>query len=197
MSVDVGSSSTSGSRSFAASPRFHATVPASTQPPVLSSMKVVPPVGAARRGVSSMKTRGPRCKTSARAASSSSCGRLRWAGGGSHRLAVPGRGSCLLVGVSTGSGVTPTRSKRLDDGRCWTQRRPPAGSSKGRCLVPSGLACEMVYRSRARVPPVARRGGHGYAIDRGRVLLGVVSLRAFRRCSGSAKWRPSMAWAGC
>ena len=128
--LDVGSSSTSGSRSFAASPRFHATVPASTQPPVLSSMKVVPPVGAARRGVSSMKTRGPRCKTSARAASSSSCGRLRWAGGGSHRLAVPGRGSCLLVGVSTGSGVTLTRSKRLVDGRCWTQRRPPAGSSR-------------------------------------------------------------------
>ena len=41
---------------------------------------------------SSMKRWGPRCRTSARVApSGSSGGALRWAGGGSHRLAVPGR----------------------------------------------------------------------------------------------------------
>ena len=77
-----------------------------------------------------MKTRGPRCGVSALVAPSGVfMGGLRWAGGGSHRLAVPGRGSCLLVGVSTGSSVTLTRSTCPSDARCWTQRRPPAGLS--------------------------------------------------------------------
>ena len=39
-----------------------------------------------------MKTRGPRCGVSALVAPSGVFkGGLRWAGGGSHRLAVPGR----------------------------------------------------------------------------------------------------------
>ena len=131
MFFDVGSNCSLGSRLLEACPRFHATVPASAQPPVLSSLKVALPGGATRRRVSSMKTRGPRCSVLALVAPRRlSKGGLRWDGGGSHRLAVPGRGSCLLIGVSTGSSVTLTRSKRLDDGRCWTQRRPPAGSSR-------------------------------------------------------------------
>ena len=90
--LDVGSNCPPGSCLVAACPRFHATVPASTKPPVFSSMKVVLPGGAARRRVSSMETRGPRCRNSARGApKGSSVGRLRWAGGGSHRLAAPGR----------------------------------------------------------------------------------------------------------
>ena len=53
-------------------------------------------------------------------------------------------------------------------------------------MVPSGWVCQMTYWSMARVPPVARRGGHGYAIDRGPVLLAVVSLRAVWQCTRSA-----------
>ena len=74
---------------------------------------------------------GPALRTSARVAPRRSLeSGLRWAGGGSHRLAVPGRGRCLLTDVPTGSSVTPTRSKRSGCARCWTQRRQPAGSSR-------------------------------------------------------------------
>ena len=97
----------------------------------LSTLKVASTKGAAGRGVSTLKVWGPRCLVSALVAPSGVFkGGLRWADGGSHRLAVPGRGRRLLAGVLTGSSVTPTRSKRLDDARCWTQRRPPAGSSR-------------------------------------------------------------------
>ena len=89
-----------------------------------------PAWGAARRRVSSMKTRGLRCGVSALVAPSGVFkGGLRWAGGGSHRLAVPGRARRLLTSALTGSSVTLTRSRCPIDARCWTQRRPPAGLS--------------------------------------------------------------------
>ena len=123
MFIDVGCNCAPGSRVVAACPRFPATVLASTHPPAFFIDENRPSWTAAGHMFSSMKKWGPRCRNSARAASSSSSGGLRWAGGGSHRLAVPGRGSCLLVGVSTGSGVTLTRSRPISGARCWTQRR--------------------------------------------------------------------------
>ena len=120
---------------------------------------------------------------------------------GRRRFAPPRRApvasNSAPVGVLPGSSVTPTRSRCPYGARCWTQRRPPAGPSQRCRLVPSGQTCWVAYWSMVRVPPVARRGGHGYAIDRGRVLLAVVSLWASRECTRSAKWRPSMAWADC
>lgn len=130
MFLDVGSNCSASSGSFAASLSFPAAVLASPRSP--SFIDETRPVGgAAGRGVSTWKAWGPRCGVSARVAPKrSSKGGLRWDGGGSHRLAVPGRGSCLVAGVSTGSSVTLTRSSSPSDAHCWTQRRPPAGSSR-------------------------------------------------------------------
>ena len=57
-----------------------------------SALKFVRSGAATRRGVSTLKVRAPRCMVSALVAPSEFFkGGLRWAGGGSHRLAVPGR----------------------------------------------------------------------------------------------------------
>ena len=92
--------------------------------------------------------------------------------------------------------MTHTRSKRLDDGRCWTQRRPPAGSSRRWPLVPSGLACEMACRSRARVPPVVLHSGHCDATARAHMVRASVSPRALRLCTGGANRRLFKAMGG-
>jgi hypothetical protein len=77
--------------------------------------------------------------------------RLRGDGGGSHRLAGPAASSSLLVGLSTGSNATHTRSRRPDDVLCWTQSRPPTASDESNRAASSGGAYQMTYVSMARV----------------------------------------------
>lgn len=97
----------------------------------VSSMKLVLSVGDGARSFN-VESPGPapRCLGACRA---ERCSRslLRGDGGGVRtRLPCPVACKRSPMGVLTGSSVTPTRSRPLIDDRCWTQRRPPAGSSR-------------------------------------------------------------------
>ena len=120
---------------------------------------------------------------------------------GRRRFAPPRRAPVasmrLLLVASTGSSVTHTRSRPICRARCWTQRRPPAGSPRRWPLVPSGRACSMMYGSTVRVPPVALHGGHGDATARAQVVGALVSPRASRLCTGGATWRLPIEQAAC
>lgn len=59
-------------------------------------------------------------------------------GGGSHRLADPVASRRVLITVTRCRASLLHAARCLSDARCWTQRRPPAGPSDGRRLVPSG-----------------------------------------------------------
>ncbi len=158
----------------AACPAFHATVLASARSPSLID-ETRPVGGATRRRVSTLKVRGPRCgpRRESRLAGPSRAG---CAGPAAVRTAspCPVASRRLLASVSTRSSVTLTRSRPICSARCWTQRRPPAGSSRRWPAVPSGRVWVMACWSTARVPPVAGHRGHGDAVGCAHVLIACV-----------------------
>jgi hypothetical protein len=123
----------------------------------VSALKVVLP-SRSRRESFSAESLGPMLLAAARltALAQSRRGRLRWAGGGSHRLAVPGREQLGFRCRALESTVTPARGMRPHGALGWTPSRPPATTIKSRRGAPSGRASWITCRATERVRPSYR-----------------------------------------
>jgi hypothetical protein len=79
-------------------------------------------------------------------------------GGGSHRLADPVASRRALITVTRCRASLVHAARCSCDARCCTQRRPPAGSTRSKRLVPSGTAFRKRLFEGEGYPPAPLRG---------------------------------------